>query len=161
MQPSTRTWLNERIDLHVAIGVGVAWFVLYTIGAELEPAPNRSEPAIGVALGVTLIALFVAALVGLGMRRRWGVGLSLIAACTLTFMSVMCPVSGHHTFGSWWYGQMACALGLVGISLWALARPTVSRSGEAPSSEELPREEPPRAALPREQPRRDDVPELR
>src|SRR5262245_51914182 len=93
MQPSTRRWLNERIDLHVAISVGVAWFVLYTIGAELEPAPNRSEPWIGVAFGLSLIALFVAALVGLGMRRRWGVGLSLIAACTLTLMSIMCPVS--------------------------------------------------------------------
>jgi hypothetical protein len=145
MQPSTRTWLNERINPHVALSVGVAWFVLYTIGAELEPAPNRSEPAIGVAFGVTLIALFVGALIGLGMRRRWGVGLSLIAACTLTFMSVMCPVSGHHTFGSWWYGQMACALGLVGISLWALTHPAVSRAGEAPRKES----------------RRDDVPDLR
>ncbi len=132
MQPSTRRWLHERIDPKVAIGVGVSWFVLYTIGAELEPAPNRSEPLIGVALGVTLIGLFVAALVGLGMRRRWGAGLSLVAACTLTFMSVMCPVSGHHTFGAWWYGQMACALGLVGISLWALARPAGSAEAEAP-----------------------------
>jgi len=161
MQPSTRRWLNERIDLHVAISVGVAWFVLYTIGAELEPAPNRSEPAIGVALGVTLVAMFVAALVGLGMRRRWGVGLSLVAASTLTFMSVMCPVSGHHTFGSWWYGQMACALGLVGISLWALAHPGVSRTGEAPRFEEPRHEEPRSEESRREDPRREDVRDLR
>jgi len=136
MQPSTRRWLNERVDLHVAISVGVAWFVLYSIGAELEPAPNRSEPLIGIALGVTLTALFVAALVGLGMRRRWGVGLSLIAAGTLTFMSVMCPVSGHHSFGTWWYGQMACALGLVGVSLWALMHPAVSPAREEPRRED-------------------------
>jgi hypothetical protein len=140
MQPSTRTWLTERIDPKVAIGVGVSWFVLYSIGAELEPAPNRSEPLIGVVLGVTLISLFVGALVGLGMRRRWGVGLSLIGALTLTVMSIMCPVSGHHTFGAWWYGQMLCALGLVAISLWAL-----THTGGAAKPEE-PRRDVPRAS---------------
>jgi len=34
----------------------------------------------------------------------------------------MCPVSGHHSFGAWWYGQMLCALGLVAISFAALRR---------------------------------------
>ena len=140
MQPSTRAWLTERIDPKVAIGVGVSWFVLYSIGAELEPAPNRSEPLLGVMFGVALVSLFVAALVGLGMRRRWGLGLSLLGAVTLTVMSVMCPVSGHHTFGAWWYGQMLCALGLVGISLWALARPG------AHATHELPRREAPRGS---------------
>jgi hypothetical protein len=99
-------------------------------------------------LGVALLSLFVAALVGLGMRRRWGVGLSLVAAATLTVMSVMCPVSGHHTFGTWWYGQMLCALGLVGISVAALARPGVGSEREEPRREEPRREEPRR-----EQPR--------
>ena len=117
---SNRAWLRERVSGRVALTVGVSWFVLYTIGAELEPAPNRSEPLLGIMLGVALISLFVAALVGLGMRRRWGVALSLVAALTLTAMSIMCPVSGHHTFGAWWYGQMLCTLGLVGVSFAAL-----------------------------------------
>jgi predicted transporter len=141
MDPSTRTWLNERIETKVAVGVGVSWFVLYSIGAELEPAPNRSEPLLGVLLGVALVSLFVAALVGIGMRRRWGLGLSLVAATTLTVMSVMCPVSGHHTFGAWWYGQMLCALGLVGISLAALTRPAGTSKREEPRREEPRREE--------------------
>ena len=34
--------------------------------------------ALGVLLGVTLLSLFVATLVGLGMRRRWGIGLALV-----------------------------------------------------------------------------------
>ena len=143
MQASTRTWLNERVDPKVAIGVGVSWFVLYSIGAELEPAPNRSEPVLGVILGVALISLFVAALVGLGMRRRWGIGLSLVGALTLTVMSVMCPVSGHHTFGAWWYVQMLCALGLVAIRFAALSRPAVTskRGEEQESQREAPRQE--------------------
>jgi hypothetical protein len=119
---SDRAWLKERISAPMAIIVGVSWFVLPAIGAELEPAADQSEPLVGVLLGVTLTALFVATLVGLGMRRRWGIVTSLVAAITLTAMSIMCPVSGHHSFGAWWYGQMFCALGLVAISFAALRR---------------------------------------
>ena len=37
-------------------------------------------------------------------------------------MAVACPVSGHHSFGNWWYGQMACAIGLVAITGSAVSR---------------------------------------
>jgi hypothetical protein len=30
-------------------------------------------------------------------------------------------VSGHHPFGAWWFGQMACALGMLGGSIAAVA----------------------------------------
>jgi hypothetical protein len=36
--------------------------------------------------------------------------------------TVTCPVSGHHTFGAWWYGQMALTLAMLGVSLAALGR---------------------------------------
>jgi hypothetical protein len=39
-------------------------------------------------------------------------------------------VSGHHPFGAWWFGQMACALGMVGVSLFALSRPTPASEPE-------------------------------
>ena len=119
---SNRAWLMERISARMALAVGVSWFVLFSIGAELEPATDQSEPFVGILLGTALIAMFVATLVGLGMRRRWGLVTSLGAAVTLTAMSIMCPVSGHHSFGAWWYGQMLCALALVGISFAALRR---------------------------------------
>jgi hypothetical protein len=122
---SNREWLKERISGGVAIAVGVSWLVLLTIGAELEPTTNQSEPFVGVLLGVAMTTLFVATLVGLGMRRRWGLVTSLVGGIALTAMSIMCPVSGHHSFGAWWYGQMLCALGLVAISFAALRRDTV------------------------------------
>lgn len=114
---------SERIDVRVAIGVGVAWFVLPEIATALEPAAQRSDPAIGVFLGYVMSAVFVAMLIGLAMRRRWGLATSLGGAVLMTAMAVACPTSGHHQFGLWWFGQMACVLALVAGSVWALRLP--------------------------------------
>ena len=119
---SNSVWLKERISGSVALGVGVSWLALLTIGSALEPATDQSEPFVGVLIGAAMMALFLATLIGLGVRRRWGLVTSLAGAITLTAMSIMCPVSGHHSFGAWWYGQMLCALGLVAISFAALRR---------------------------------------
>ncbi len=51
-----------------------------------------------------------------------GIEAALGAAAWFVAMAVACPVSGHHSFGAWWYGQMACALGLVAITVAALRR---------------------------------------
>ena len=44
------------------------------------------------------------------------------AAGFFTALSVACPVSGHHPFGAWWFGQMVCALAMLGGSVFALNR---------------------------------------
>jgi hypothetical protein len=69
------------------------------------------------------------------MQRRWGAAMSLAAAAFFTAMSVACPVSGHHPFGAWWFGQMACALGMVGASWFALGRPAVHPSARTGGGE--------------------------
>ena len=72
------------------------------------------------------LRLLVATMVtGMVMQRRLGLVVSLGAAGFFTALSVACPVSGHHPFGAWWFGQMACALGLVGFSAYRLGRPAV------------------------------------
>lgn len=120
--PSTPAWLRERINVWVALAVGISWFVLTPLAAALEPATDRSEPIIGVLLGVSMDVLFVVMLVGLAMRRRWGLVASLGGAGLVTAMVVACPTSGHHQFGTWWFGEMACALALIAISVVALRR---------------------------------------
>ena len=42
---------------------------------------------------------------------------SAIVATGLPAASIACPISGHHQFGTWWFGQMACMLALVAIVL--------------------------------------------
>jgi hypothetical protein len=119
---STREWLQDRINVWVAIAVGVSWFVLTPIAAALEPATNRPEPLLGTLLGASMDLLFFAMLIGLAMRRRWGLVASVGGGALVTAMVVACPTSGHHQFGTWWFGEMACALALLAIGVAALRR---------------------------------------
>jgi peptidoglycan/LPS O-acetylase OafA/YrhL len=118
----TRAWLRERIDGRVGLAVGIAWVVLMQIAFALEPASNHEVPVIGLLLELSMYALLATMVVGLVMQQRFGLVASLGAAVLATAASIACPVSGHHTFGSWWFGQMACVLALVAISAVALRR---------------------------------------
>jgi hypothetical protein len=126
MELETRAWLQERISGGLAAGIGLAWFLAYQLAASLEPETHQPEPWYGVVLAVAFLALVAGTATGLVMQRRWGLLVSLMAAGFFTAMSVACPVSGHHAFGAWWFGQMACALGMVGASWFALGRPAVA-----------------------------------
>jgi len=125
MDAETRAWLQERINGRLAAGIGIGWLVAYQVAAALEPVTHKPEPWYGIVLEVTFLGLIAAMATGLVMERRWGLLLSLGAAGFFTALSVACPVSGHHPFGAWWFGQMACALGMVGASFVALGRPAV------------------------------------
>jgi hypothetical protein len=129
-QPDTREWLAETIDAWVAVAVGAAWIVLSVVTAVLEPAPQRSEPLIGVFLSVVFLAIVVTMFAGLGLRRRWGALAAVAASLVGVVATVACPISGHHAFGNWWYGQMACAAALVAVSFWALRSQSVSPTAE-------------------------------
>lgn len=117
-----RTWLRARVDGPVCAAVGVAWFVLLELAMALEPATSRSEPLIGVFLELSMWLLLATMITGLVMQRRFGLVASLGGAVLATAASIACPISGHHQFGTWWYGQMACMLGLVAASVVALRR---------------------------------------
>ena len=118
----TRTWLLERIDGRVAAAVALAWFVLTQIIVALEPASQFELPLISVVLTLSMYSLLVSMAAGLVMRRRWGLLAAVASSVLLTAESIACPLTGHHHFGTWWYGQMACALALVGITVFALRR---------------------------------------
>lgn len=116
----------ERIDGKLAGGLAIAWLVLLQIAFALEPATNQAEPVYGVVLELTMWLLLATMLTGLVMQRRFGLVASLGAAGFMTALSVACPVSGHHPFGAWWYGQMACVLALVAASVVAVRLSTPS-----------------------------------
>jgi hypothetical protein len=125
-----RAWLAERVDGRLALGVGIAWLVLFQIAALLEPATTQSVPVVGVALEVVMWTLLATMVTGLVMQRRWGFVASLGAATFATAASIACPTTGHHPFGAWWFGQMLCVLGLVAVSLVALRSHPASRDRE-------------------------------
>jgi multisubunit Na+/H+ antiporter MnhB subunit len=121
----TRQWLNERIAIRPALVVGASWYVLYLVVYAIEPASDHPDafPAwLSATLEVTLLGLLGLMAAGLVAQRRWGLVASMSAAVFLVGLVVACPVTGHHSFGAWWYGQMACAIGLVAITGAALRR---------------------------------------
>jgi len=124
-----RGWLRERIDGRWALAVGLAWFVLFQVGAAVQPQSSHEEPAIGVVISLVMWALIATMAVGLAMQRRWGLGAALAAGVFLSAAVIACPTTGHHSFGAWWFGQVACAAALVGVSAYALQRaPHVARA---------------------------------
>jgi hypothetical protein len=128
--PDTGAWLRERIPGDLALFVGVAWYVLFFIATALEPEaahPDVIPVWLSATIDVALFGLLGVMAAGLMTRRRWGLVASMGAATFFVGLSVACPVSGHHGFGAWWFGQMACAIGLVAISGAALRR-TAARS---------------------------------
>ena len=141
MDLDTKLWLQERIDGRLAAGVAIGWFVLLQVALALEPVTHKPEPSYGIALELVMWLLLATTIAGLVMQRRWGLVSSLVAAGFLTALSVACPVSGHHPFGAWWFGQMACVLALDAISvvaiLWSGALPeSLARfSGRAPAED--------------------------
>lgn len=126
VRSDTRAWLRERIDGRVGLGVGIAWIVLMQIAFALEPASNHDVPVIGVLLELSMYGLLATMIAGLVMQQRFGLVASLGAAVLATAASIACPVTGHHTFGAWWFGQMACVLALVAVSAYALRRTRLS-----------------------------------
>lgn len=115
-------WLRERIDGRWALVVGLTWFVLFEVAAAFEPPTSHEEPFIGVVIAVVMWSLIGVMVTGLAMQRRWGLGAALAAGVFLSAAVIACPTTGHHTFGNWWFGEMACAAALVGVSAYALQR---------------------------------------
>jgi hypothetical protein len=124
-RPDGRAWLRGRIAPELAVLLAAAWLVLPAIATALEPAPAHPDavPAwLDSSLSVLVSALFYLTLIGLAVMRRFGLAVSLAGAVLFIGLSIACPASGHHSFGAWWFGQMACGAGLAGLSVFALRR---------------------------------------
>jgi hypothetical protein len=121
-RPDTRAWLGERISTEAAVLMGATWYVLFMIGSTLEPRAAEPTPAWATALSLVFLSSLAVTAAGLLARRRWGLLASLAGAGIFMAFSIACPVSGHHAFAAWWFGQLACAVALVGASVFALRR---------------------------------------
>jgi peptidoglycan/LPS O-acetylase OafA/YrhL len=123
-----RVRLHEPISARWAMIGAVAWVVLLAVGIAVEPPPTNPaavDPWFVSALSSLLLGALLTTVAGLGMRRRWSLAASLLAAGVLVVSTLMCPVSGHHTgVGGWWVVQLGCGLGLVATSILAWHRAT-------------------------------------
>jgi peptidoglycan/LPS O-acetylase OafA/YrhL len=124
--------LDERLAEPIPVRWAF-WGIVALVGANvaawmLEPVPanpNLPEPWFVALPSVVAMVAMLGALGGLLTRRRWGMALSLLAASIAVVMVVACPLSGHHTFGLWWVGEISSLAAWAGVSLAGL------RSGSA------------------------------
>jgi hypothetical protein len=91
----------------------------------LEPAPADPEAAVPVVVSLASMGLFaalVATAVAAGNRHPSAAVGGVVTGLIALGFTVSCPVTGHHTFGAWWFGQMALTLAMLGVSFAALGR---------------------------------------
>jgi hypothetical protein len=105
--------------------LGFGWPLAIVASIALEPAPADPEAAVPVVVSLASIGLFaalVATAVAAGNRQPFAAVAAVVTGLLALGFTVSCPVSGHHTFGAWWFGQMALTVPMLGLSLAALSR---------------------------------------
>ena len=112
----TRTWAGI---------LGFGWPLAVVISIALEPAPADPEAAVPVVVSLASLGLLVAlaaTAVAAGNRHPSAAVAGAVTGLIGLGFTVSCPVSGHHTFGAWWYGQLVVTLAMLGVSVAALGR---------------------------------------
>ncbi|MDP8975010.1 MAG: hypothetical protein M3N28_01305 [Actinomycetota bacterium] len=104
-----------------------AWVAFIALAVAIEPAPTRPEaaqPLWSGLWGIAMMGTLAATGVGLARRERSGFVASAVAGGVALFGAVMCPLSGHHAVGAWWFVQMGgfAALGALSLAGLRLSR---------------------------------------
>jgi hypothetical protein len=105
--------------------LGAALVALFVVDQLLYPATDGAPPALSATQEVVVTVmtfLMVGALAGFIAGRRWAVPTAL-AFCALEAVNVgLCPATGHHAIGGWWYAQAAVTAVMVALPVAALLR---------------------------------------
>jgi hypothetical protein len=105
-----------------AAALGVGWPLAFLVMVELEPAPAQPDaaPVLGIILSLALLTGLMLTAVAAGTRQLLAAPAAVGTGVVALTMSVACPVSGHHSYGAWWYAQMAIVVAMLGVSVLAL-----------------------------------------
>jgi hypothetical protein len=118
-----RRELTDELSRGWARFLTIAWIVVFSLGATLEPAPANPDamPFLAGVLATGLMTGWVVMAAGFAQHRRYGAAGSLGAAGVLAAMTVACPLSGHHAgIGAWWWFEVAGSVALLAASRAAL-----------------------------------------
>jgi hypothetical protein len=131
VEPRQRIALTEgRLRLAWATVLGLGWPLAFLAATVLEPAPAHAHEAVPTVVAAAQIAVMVGlyATVGLAIARHSLTALAAAGTSVVALaLTAACPLSGHHQFGMWWFGQLALVGGMLAVSVAALG----SRAREA------------------------------
>lgn len=118
--------LEDRISRGWAFGTAAAWAAAITMILLIEPAPADPEAASVLAnvLGTAIAVGLSATALGLLGRYRFGLGATAATGAVMLVTALACPATGHHTFGAWWFGELAIVSGLATLGIVGYRRAT-------------------------------------
>src|SRR5829696_4384143 len=105
--------------------LGAVLVTLFTVEQLLYPSVAGDPPPLtaGQAFVVTVMTLLMlGALAGFVAGRRWALPTALAFSVAEAVNVVLCPATGHHVIGWWWYAQAAVTGVMIALSGLALAR---------------------------------------
>jgi hypothetical protein len=105
--------------------IGAALVALFAVALLIEPAPDGPEPVLSLAENIILTVMQVLMVVGLAgfvRGRRWALLPSLGFSALMAVNVALCPATGHHQLGGWWFGQVVIGAVMVALPALALTR---------------------------------------
>ncbi|MBW3562947.1 MAG: hypothetical protein KY437_10680 [Actinobacteria bacterium] len=111
--------LDDLVGSGWVVATAAAWLVGISVILAIspEPADPAAASALAEALGMLIALGMSITVLGLATRHRFGFAAAAGTGGALTIMSLACPVSGHHTFGAWWLGELAIVTGLTALGI--------------------------------------------
>lgn len=117
--------LRQPVDPTRATIVVAAISLLGFVSTAFVPeTAARDHTATEAAFEAAFVAVFsvgcLATWLGCVSGRRWGLFAALPVTLFMLISAVTCPLSGHHTFGTWVLGASGAALGAMLVNIAAL-----------------------------------------
>jgi len=121
--PLSRDRIASRVSRDWSWPLLGAWFAIMAVLYIFEPRPTdptaTTTPLWGTFLLITFTYTLFASMVGLAIRRPWGLATSAVAGGLGIAIAGACAVTGHHA-GAWWIGEGLAFTGMTAGSLAAL-----------------------------------------
>jgi hypothetical protein len=108
-----------------AAALGVGWPLASVAILALEPEPANPEAPVPVIIELArlgLLAALLATTIAAGVRHPAAAIAGVVSGIIAMTFTVTCPVSGHHSFGLWWFGELGLVTAMLVVSLIALGR---------------------------------------
>jgi peptidoglycan/LPS O-acetylase OafA/YrhL len=110
---------TESLSRPWAVVLGLGWVVVFAVSYAIEPEPAATGAVPGLFDALVAYA-FLVGLVGTGVaaarRLPAAVTWSFLTGAVALGLTLACPSTGQHALGTWWYGQLAACVGMLGVT---------------------------------------------
>jgi hypothetical protein len=103
--------------------LGLGWPLVFLVMLMLEPVPENPDVAastIAVVVSLAFYAGLIATSVFAGARHRAAAPAAVLTGLVTVGMVASCPLSGHHSFGAWWFAELAVVGAMLAVSVAGL-----------------------------------------